>query len=360
MTTPEQPFPFDVLSYPRRSATDLLLVDVGDESTSIAADLSKSGHNAAAAHQAQTIAACAVLSELNGVPPNQTMLVSDRGDVAENALKTGMGVTHVAGREGAAFAFDTLLEPSKQSDEVLYKAPLYSALSYEEVAESFFVPGAISVVGFVGRTGAGKSTTIRRLIDAVHTIGGDGGLFEVDSFFVRSRADRKAWLNEPDISDEERADRQRVITWWDLGRATNTLERIQSGEHVRLEGLYDMQNAGEMVGSMDIDPGNRGYTVFVEGTALLVPEFDAVIDSFVYLNTHDQVRAELLMQRNTRHGYSPQESRERKILTDAAETNEHIAAPLRTNRFLKRNLVVLDNTDRRDHLRLMPPYIPKK
>lgn len=353
--------PFDVLSYPRGVTIEGVVLDV-----TTGANRTESGDSIYVDRQtvcgeaSEAAAQYISLATESGYSSDRCMVISDRPDVAEATLQSGMGVTLVDNAEGADTALNLLLDPRSNTQEPLYKHSLYTDLSYREVAESLYKPGEITIVGFVGRTGAGKSTTIKRLVGSLQETGGYGGLFEVDSFFVRSRADRKAWLNEPGISSDERADRRRVITWWNLGRATNTLTRIRSGEHVYIDGLYDMQQGGEMVGTLDINPGNKGYTVFVEGTALLDASFDNVIDSFVYLNTHDEVRSQLLMERNSRDGYTADESRARKVLTDAAETGEHIARGLRTARFIRGNLTVLDNTNRSEQLRLMPPYIPRK
>ncbi len=120
-----------------------------------------------------------------------------------------------------------------------------------------------------------------------------------------------------------------------------------------------MEQDGEKVGVMDIDPGSGGYTVFVEGTTLLMPVMCPAIDSFIYLNTHDHARTQALLERNLRHGYTEQESRERKELTDAAETHDHMSRELRAARFAKGRLTVIDNTDRSDRVKLLPPYIPE-
>lgn len=358
--------PFDILSYPRGAAEDLILVQtevvLTETANSLcnAPDVAYVSHDADGFSHTDAAARYAALFDQFAVPAEKTVLVTDDETAARRAMLTGMGSVIVRSSAGIDTSLAVLRQPAAITDEPLYNKPLYTDLSYNEVASSLHKPGEINIVGIVGRTGAGKSTAIDRLVEALDTIGQRGAKFEVDSFFVRSRKDRREWLNEPDISDEERAERQRVITWWDLDRTTDTLARIRDGEHVRLDSLYDMRRGGEMVGTMDIGAGQEGLTVFVEGTALLVPELSRAIDSFVYLNTHDHVRADLLMQRNTSDGYTAEESRARKVLTDAAETNEHIALELREARFDHGKLSVLDNTLRGETLRLMPPFIPEK
>jgi uridine kinase len=363
--TEQTELPFDILSYPLSTETQAIVVDtdptlLGNAEELRSPDVLYIGDLALGETDAEAAAQYIKIAGQAAESPSKVMLISDRHIAAGQALEAGMGMATTSNVDGLATTLDLLLDPRSQTDQPLYERSLYTDLSYQEVAEALYQPGEINVVGFVGRTGAGKSTTINRLVGALEEVGGHGGKFEVDSFFIRTRKDRKAWLNEPGISEEERADRKRVVTWWDLGRTADTLERIKRGEHVHLEGLYDMQQGGEMVGTLDIDPGTEGYTVFVEGTALLVPELVQAIGSFVYLNTHDQVRAGFLMERNLRDGYTPQESHARKVLTDAAETNEHIARNLRVGPFAQANLTVLDNTHRGEYLRLLPPYIPEK
>jgi uridine kinase len=300
------------------------------------------------------------LAESAGQESGTSTLISDRLELRDEVLGLGMGMIYAPNLDAAHQSLGVMLDPGAHSDERFYANPLYSSLSYEDVINTLCPAGKINVVGFIGRTGAGKSTTINRLLDMLGEMDGRrGGKFELDSFFAKTRKERKAWLSEPCISDEERASRGNVSTWWDFDLALQTLDRIRAGEHVHLEGLYDMEQDGEKVGVMDIDPGSGGYTVFVEGTTLLMPVMCEAIDSFIYLNTHDQTRAQALFERNLRHGYTEQESRDRKKLTDAAETQDHISRELRVARFTKGRLSVLDNTDRGDHVKLLPPYIPQ-
>lgn len=295
------------------------------------------------------------------VPIENLMVVIDNKDSADRALNMGMGVTQINHPDGVDRALRVMVDPRSETDVKVYdEYPLYTDLSYPQVSQLLYEPGQIQAVGFVGRTGAGKSTTIRRVMDSLNQNGGDSGMFQIDAFFKKSRAERKAWLNESGISDAERAERRRVANWWDLDFAADSLDRVRSGEHVHLEGMYDMEQGGEKVGVVDVNPNPSGYTVFVEGTALLLPQLSSVIDVFVCLNTHDAVRAQSLMERNLRHGYTEAESHARKALTDNAETGDHISQPLRFDRYQQQGLVVLDNTARGDSLTLLPPYIPQK
>lgn len=362
MTFLERGQSFDVLSFPKAATEDTILIEVADHVLE--------GNESLLEHPRVTYLGKKVLdlaiqdygfvtSEV-GVAPERTMIISDCHESAQSALSLGMGVAVASSAAGLRAAFDVLRKPTQSTERNLYAHSTYGDLTYHAVASALYKPGEVSVVGFVGRTGAGKSTTINRLVHALEEQGGHGGKFEIDAFFTRSRQERREWLNEPDMTDVERKERQRVVTWWDLGRAAQTLDRIKGGEHVQLSNLYDMQQGGEMVGTLDMDPSDQGYTIFVEGTALLVPELSKSIDSFVYLNTHDDIRGELLMQRNTDHGYTPEESRQRKALTDQAETNDHISRPLRFSHYGTGNLTVLDNTSRGETLRLLPPIIPQK
>jgi uridine kinase len=355
---------FDILSYPCQGSTPGLIIETGDNlaariESGYGAHILRLGESTVSLAAPEAAAYYQEITARRGRTPESMMLISDRAEHIDTALQLGMGVARIDEPGGVEEALGLLANPRAYTDQELYQHPLASALSYDEVNAALFKPGHINVVGFIGRTGAGKSTTINRLIENLNASGGEGSRFEIDSFFIRSRQERKAWLNEPGISESERAKRQRVINWWDLDLATATLDRIRSGEHVHMEGLYDMRQGGEKVGTLDIDPGSSGHTVFVEGTALLIPALRSALDSIVYFNTHDQTRAELLMQRNLADGYSPEESTARKALTDAAETNDHISKTLRVSEFMRGRLTVLDNTDRRNYLRLLPPYIPK-
>lgn len=368
--TPERFEPqFDILSYPRHAVTDGIIVDVegynaGDiqhwDELAMSSTAIYLGTHAVSATVPDVASYYQSLSAETGHNPGNVMLVSDRLELQEPVLQLGMGMAHVTELGGVNESLGLLLDPKSTTDERFYEQPLYTNFSYEDVIRTLCRPGMINVVGFVGRTGAGKSTTINRLLGTLESMGGRGGKFELDSFFIKSREERKAWLSEPCISEEERAERGNVANWWNFDLALETLDKIRAGEHIRLKGLYDMEQGGEKVGVMDIDPGDSGYTVFVEGTTLLLPVMCEAIDSFIYLNTHDHARAEALMERNLRHGYTAEESRARKQLTDGAETHDHIARELRVARFVKRRLTVLDNTERGcNHLKLLPPYIPR-
>lgn len=353
MTRSETALPsFDILSYPKSASIEHILVDLPETVPTPEHPSVRRLGRVAGTHEI-------VAHGQSDIDPNHTMLISNDRQVTETVLHAGMGAIHLANATPASEPLRLLLHPTDITDQPLYEHPLYTTLSHQEVAEALYQSGRIHVVGFVGRTGAGKSTAIRDLIPTLENSGGHGALFEIDSFFVRSRTARKAWLNEEGISDEERAERQSVLTWWDLDKAIGTLQEIKKGNHVKLDGLYDMQQGGEMVGTLDIAPNEEGFTVFVEGTALLVPEFRVAIDAFVYINTHDHIRTANLRSRNTRDGYTPEESAARKMLTDAAETNEHLAKQLRKERFSLGSLTVLDNSHTDNTLRLMPPYIPR-
>jgi uridine kinase len=362
MSSQQPTYSFDVLSYPRDSKEDAIVLDVSPESLEgdLARMLSTVDRIGRCATSSCEPADYAELAAKLDAKATSAVVIGDSEEQVRRAVAAGMGGILTRDSGGVRQAIDLLRSKPKDTIGGLYDAPLYTSLPYSEVTAALHRPDQIHTVGFIGRTGAGKSTTIDRLVHTLESQGGRSAKFEVDAFFSRSRKERRAWLNEPDISDEERAKRRRVTTWWDLGRAAETLGRIKQGEHVQLENLYDMQQGGEMVGTLDIDPGTRGFTVFVEGTALLIPELRDSIDTFVYFNTHDEVRAQFLMERNIRDGYTPEESHQRKRLTDKAETEDHIGESLRHLRYSTGNLAVLDNTERSNSLRLMPPFIPEK
>jgi uridine kinase len=357
---------FDILSYPQHAANNIVVDAGGYELQALQAReqlVTPSTHYLGG--QAVRAAAPELVSQYVSLAcsmehrPSDVMIVSDSVEARDAVLGLGMGMAQVTAEGGVEEALDLLLDPQSQTDQKFYEQPLYSSFSYEDVIRSLCRPGTINVVGFVGRTGAGKSTTINQLLGTLQEMGGQGGKFELDAFFIKSRQERKAWLNEPCLTEEEKAQRGDVVSWWDFDLALETLAKVRGGEPVHLEGLYDMERGGEKVGTLDLEPGNNGYTVFVEGTTLLLPVMCEAIDSFIYLNTHDHTRAQALLERNLRHGYSAEESHERKVLTDAAETHNHLARELRLARFTKGRLTVLDNTERGDHLRLLPPFIPE-
>lgn len=359
---------FDVISYPLGSETSGIVIDVANPEA-LAAIRSSLGDHPAVMYAS----ACAVgetaegtaaryrdLATGNGHEPEHVTVIGDDLGLVETAMVGGMGAVHITDERGLDGALSLLLEPEAHVDARFADHPLYSELSYGEVVSALCPRGEINVVGFVGRTGVGKSTTMQRLMDTVEARGGRGSLFQLDGFFKLSRAERKRWLTEPCISDDERAERENVTNWWDFDRALEALDRIRAGEHVEMDGLYDMERDGEKVGTLDIDPGEGGFSVFVEGTALLLPAMCRAMDSFVCLNAHDAVRTRSLLERNLRHGYSAEDSRQRKELTDAAERNNHLSYELRTRRATLGRLGVLDNGARSDHLRLMPSYIPAR
>lgn len=365
MITPRRDNFFDILSFPRGVSEQAIVLHIDERLVSVHSDILQQPRVAwlgskALGRVVADIPEYAAHAQRFGGQLDTTMLITEEGRDTSEALAAGMGVSVVQSPQDLRTIFDTLRCPPHATTHNLYERPPYTDLDYSDLAGLLFKPGETQIVGLVGHTGAGKSTALGKLVAAIEAQGGYAGKLEVDGFFKHSRSERRAWLTEPDISEDERQRRQQVITWWDLDRAVQTIEQVRGGKAVHLEGLYDMQQGGEMVGRLDLTPGPAGYTVFVEGTALLVPGLSRVIDSFIYMNTHDHIRTKMLMERNTRDGYTPEQSRERKALTDAAEINGHMAHALRIAQFNTGKLTVLDNSRRAANLRLMPPFIPQK
>lgn len=348
---------FDILTYPKSGTTKAIVLDTLETPPRPELILPAESRTGLAA-----IALEGYFSQVTqtNLLPSEVTLVSDKG-MSNELLELGMGGVEIHQPEGVTASVDLLTESTKHTSQALYETfPLYSDLAYEQVAASLYEPDTVKIVGFVGRTGTGKSTTIRRIVTALSDMGGSGSLFKVDAFFKKSRAERKAWLNEEGISEEERAERQNVTKWWDHDAAASALHDLRDGQAVQLKGLYDRSHNGEKVGTMDIVPNPHGHVIFVDGTTLLLPEMRDAIDSFVYVNTHDSVRTKALEERNLANGYTVEESRQSKQLTDEAETEGHLQYSLRNDPRIKSQLIVLDNTHRGDTVKLMPPYIPKK
>ena len=258
-----------------------------------------------------------------GISTANMMLFSDENlPRLEPMISAGISIVSIGKAEGLAQAVHIILDPSA-----------YQEVSYEDVAHSLYTTGKIRVIGLTGRAGTGKSTIAQRLAKAVKNIGGKAEAIDLDSFFYMSSRERRAWVNESVISDEERRLRRNMTNWVNYTLVNETFARIHAGEHIHLEDMYSMALGGEKVGVLDFDPDPTGFTVILGGTALLDARLKSDLDTVVYINTHETVRRSAIWERDRLRGYSREAYEERFKLTQQSETEDCLSQTQRIQIF---------------------------
>ncbi len=156
-------------------------------------------------------------------------------------------------------------------------------------------PGDVVIIGVTGQAGAGKTTMARVAQKAAHDLGLPCNTLSLDTFFKLSRRGRKAWLEDPSISADERARREDQISWWDFDWATGSLASLKTGKVLELRNVYSRHDDGELVGKVTIRPHDAGGVILFDGVAIL---HIGPIDEYVYLHAPPEVRYHRLLARD--------------------------------------------------------------
>lgn len=287
------------------------------------------------------------------LPAEHFMLISAREDVtmSDAALETGMGIMTLYKQNGLQDAVAVLSAPDA-----------YQEKTYEDIAKEIYTPGQIRIIGITGRAGTGKTTLTTRLANSIYQIGGKAVGLDLDAFFYLSSAERRAWVNEENLSPNERAYRRNMTNWINHALVNQTFHSIRNGEPVALRDMYSMEKGGEKVEHIDIHPDAEGFTAILGGSALLDPRIQAGFDTLIYINTHETVRRVAVNQRDIARGYSPVASAERFQLTQQSETEDCLSLAQRMAVYNNPDIgvLVVDNSKRDTHVITLPPYIPQR
>lgn len=260
-----------------------------------------------------------IASELGADPRRMASIGNELDKDGDPAVEAGYGAAIIS-------------DPSQIGQVVaqLEQVSNYQPVDMRALALRHFVPGRNRVVGIVGRAGAGKTSVTQRLVQEMAALGTlncqkyNAHRIGLDSFFRQSSPDRAKWLGEEGLSQEERLRREDQANWWDFEKAAAVLRALRSGQPVHLEGVYDQNQKGEMVGVLDVQPAPtaEGNVYYMEGVG--VPELAAMglLDELIYVNAHQSVRRGRVYDRDVlKRG--PQEAARRWMMTQRYENRTY-------------------------------------
>lgn len=223
------------------------------------------------------------------LPPTECMSIGNEADNdAFPAMQCGMGAAIVEDPSQILRTLDPLTNTH-------FLAPI----SLEEIRTRFARRDGPYILGIAGRAGAGKSTFARTLLQEHidHSPHVRPHLIHLDAFFCLSSQERSAWLNEPDISREERQRREDQREWWDFASAAHALQNLRSGTPVHLENVYNQSDSGRKTGTLHIDPNQTGGNLYiVEGVG--APLLSPLLDGVIYVYAHEAVRHSRVYERD--------------------------------------------------------------
>jgi FMN phosphatase YigB (HAD superfamily)/uridine kinase len=229
----------------------------------------------------------ASIARAEGVEPESCVSIGDdHGNDAAPALQLGMGSILV--RDGSRSV--------AHSTRTLAHGPMQVTSIDRVIADVMapLEPDESKVIGFTGRAGAGKTSTSRAFSERCADLGIPVQTVSLDWFFRLSSRDRSAWLSEPGMDVEERLRREDQSEWWDFQRAAEVLEALKKGQLVRLRGVYNQEDGGNLSHDVDLQ-APRGTRIIIEGVGVpLLPN----IDGIVFVNAHERVRQRRVMERD--------------------------------------------------------------
>lgn len=155
--------------------------------------------------------------------------------------------------------------------------------------------GDVIILGVTGQAGAGKTSMSRIVQRAAQQRGLPCHTLALDVFFKLSRRGRKLWLEEPDITAEERLRREDQISWWDFAWLDQSLATLKEGKILELRDVYSREHDGELAGKITIRPHESGAVVLLDGVAILDAQHVA---AFLYLQVSPEIRWRRLLGRD--------------------------------------------------------------
>lgn len=248
------------------------------------------------------------IAQAVGVPTEECISIGDdEQNDAYPAIDAGMGAVIVSRVDHIG----PFINRNLKKDE-------YQPFDIGKFTRSQFKPGDISIVRLTGRAGAGKTTTGEKLVEMYKQMEISAKVLGLDAFFKLSSAGRKTWLEEGKrLGPEEYAYRADQTQWWDFDRAAETLDTLRAGKPVRLQGIYNRADKGELTGELKINPDPKGTVIIFEGVA--VAHLPKKRDHIMYVNAHPKIRRERLLGRDQHRAADA--ALERFQLTQAFENN---------------------------------------
>lgn len=189
------------------------------------------------------------------------------------------------------------------------------APSLRDIVTGLLVPGEITILPITGQAGAGKTNYI---VPMIKQMARENGFWvrelALDAFFILSSEERSVWLAEGErISPQEGDDRKNQLNWWNFSIAMQTLETLQDGKPVCLNGIYNRADKGRLTGNLSIEPPHEGLLLF-EGVAvahLLKGKPN------LYIHAPRHIRFQRLLERDKHRGL--EEAQRRFELTESFE-----------------------------------------
>lgn len=180
--------------------------------------------------------------------------------------------------------------------------------------------GGVKIIGITGQAGAGKTRIANALAYSLTEKGTPAVCLGLDAFFILSSKGRKEWIAEgASISPEELARRQDQINWWDFAKAQAAIDGLKAGLPLRLRGIYNRGDKGELTGSLDIEPDSeKGLLVLFEGVAVAHLEH---FDDLIFVHAPPAVRLERIRERDASRRNDPAAVMARWQLTQRFELN---------------------------------------
>ena len=168
-------------------------------------------------------------------------------------------------------------------------------ISVRDLILGSYRPKKLTVLGVTGQAGAGKTSFVTPLIlETMDALGIGACKLSLDDFFILSSSDRKEWLEEGNISKQERARRENLLNWWNFKSLREALGHLKNGSEVELRNVYDRSNDGKLTGHKVIVPPASGFIV-LEGVAIA---HITLVNKLIFVTTTDSMRLKRLHGRD--------------------------------------------------------------
>ena len=242
----------------------------------------------------QTKYFAAVMERLDGILRGRVLAIGDRIDNdLWPAVQAGAGgAVHIQRVEETISLLEGLVYQRETGNH-------QHLLSIPQLVAETFRPGQVKVIGLTGQAGCGKSTLSRRIARiAASKFKYPMARLGLDTFFKLSSRERREWLAEGQrIGPEEFARRRNQINWWDFEKAEQVLVDIKAGKPVKLEGVYNREDKGELTGTVEIPAAKTGQGLLLVFEGVAIAHLKR-IDKLVYLHVPREMRFGRILARD--------------------------------------------------------------